>query len=342
MKKLLLALLTIVLIGSISVWWLYTTAFAPNTPTTHADPFIHIHEGTTIDELISSLTHQGLVLDSSSLALTARLMKYGERDIRIGKYAIPLGANNRTLINRLKSAAQSPIKLTINNVRQVSDLAGQVSQYLSADSLSLIDAMLDSVTLSAMEVDHTTALTMYIPNTYELYWTTSPTDFVQRMKKEHDRWWSAADRRTKAAAKGLSTAEVYTLASIVDKESNLNSEKPTIAGVYLNRLERGIALQADPTVVFASKQYDLRRVLTRHLQIDSPYNTYKYPGLPPGPIYMASIAGLEAVLNAEDHNYIYFCAAPGFGSKHLFATTLTEHNKNARQFHAWLNRQGIK
>ena len=210
------------------------------------------------------------------------------------------------------------------------------------DSLALSDYLLKEETLAELGFTRENIISLFIPNTYEVWWNSSPEALIKRLKAEHEKWWSNKSRLDKIKELGLSPSEAYTLASIVDKESNLNKEKPRVAGVYYNRIQKGIPLQADPTVVFATGQYDLRRVLNKHLEIDSPYNTYKYRGLPPGPIYMASIDGLNAVINLENHDYLYFCAAPGYGSEHLFAKTLTQHNINARKFHRWLNQQGIR
>lgn len=341
MKKLGLFLLVAVLLAAGAGWYLWRTAMQPNTIAANQNHVL-VDSNTTVQALVEQLGAQGLLVDAGSLRRTARWMKFGDEQVRFGRYSIPANYTNRQLINHLKSSKEAPVDVITNNVREVSDLAGDVARQIAVDSLQLLHTMLDPIILDKFGLDSATAMTLYIPNTYKLYWSTSPEAFVERMAKEHDKWWSAKGRDAKAQQLGLTRAEVYTLASIVDKESNLNKEKARIAGVYLNRLKRGIALQADPTVVYATRIFDLKRVLNRHLAIDSPYNTYRYAGLPPGPIYMASIAGLEAVLNAEDHRYLYFCAAPGYGSEHLFATNLAQHNANARKFHRWLNKQGIR
>lgn len=341
MKKVLILLLILAIVGGVVSWYVWQSAMAPNTVKSEHN-FILVAEGTTIDQIANQLTSKGLLREASSFKRTASWMKYTDEDVRYGRFNIPAEYSNRDLINHLKSAKEAPVNVIINNVREITDLAKSVAAQIAIDSTTLVAAMLDTNVLERYGLTPSTALTLYIPNTYQVYWSTSGSDFVDRMATEHDKWWSKDGRRAKAEALGLTPQEVYTLASIVDKESNLNKEKPTIAGVYLNRLKRGIALQADPTVVFATRIFDLKRVLNKHLAMDSPYNTYKYAGLPPGPIYMASIAGLEAVLNPEEHNYLYFCAAPGYGSQHQFATNLKQHNANARRFHRWLNQQGIK
>jgi len=185
-------------------------------------------------------------------------------------------------------------------------------------------------------------LSLFIPNTYEFWWDSSANEIINRMAKENRKFWEAKNRSKKAEALGLDKKQVYTLASIVEKETQANSEKERIAGVYLNRLKRGMLLQADPTVVFAVNQFDLKRVLNKHLEFDSPYNTYKNKGLPPGPIYMPGIRSIDAVLNAEKHNYLYFCAKPDDSGTHAFATNLIGHNKNAQRYWNWLRKNGIR
>ena len=184
-------------------------------------------------------------------------------------------------------------------------------------------------------------MSIFIPNTYQVYWNISPTELIDRMKKESDKFWSDKNRMDKLAKLEMTKEEVYTLASIVEKETNYVPEKATVAGVYLNRLNKGIMLQADPTVVFANNDFKIRRVLNKHLEKDSPYNTYKYAGLPPGPIAIASISSIDAVLENKDHKFLYFCAVPDNSGQHAFAKTLSQHNANARKFQRWLNKQRI-
>jgi UPF0755 protein len=241
----------------------------------------------------------------------------------------------------LRGGKQTPLKMTIQNVRTIEQMCGRVAAKLAFDSLQLVNYIQSGFdTLAGTRSE--TRLTRFIPNTYEFYWTVSPQEFCQRMLKEYDKFWTA-EKIDKANALGLSQDEVYTLASIIEKETNYNPEKTRMAGVYLNRIERGIPLQADPTVVFAVGDFEIRRVLLGHLEVDSPYNTYKHQGLPPGPIFMPGIASIEAVLNKENHDYLYFCARPTEeGAGHAFAKTLSAHNVNARRYQNWLNQQGIK
>jgi UPF0755 protein len=186
------------------------------------------------------------------------------------------------------------------------------------------------------------AMNIFIPNTYEVYWNITAKSFLLKMKQESEKFWNQNDRIHKAKARNLTPDEVYTLASIVEKESNYAPEKPIIAGVYLNRLQRGMRLQADPTVVFAKKAFTSQRVKFADLTFDSPYNTYLHDGLPPGPISIASIESIDAVLNAAAHDYIFFCAKPGYAGQHNFAATAAQHSINAKKFHDWMNEQEIK
>ena len=341
LRKVLFVLIALLLVGGIIGYKGYNKIFKPNVSTEQANYTIRIPTGGTMVNLVDSLSAQNALVDLQSFNQVARWMSLTDDNLKSGQYRFKSGMSNRTIINALKAGNQHPVNLVVNNVRLLPQLAGKLSLQLEADSLAILDAIKNPVILEKFELQPEALMSLFIPNTYQVWWNTSPNDLVDRLILEQDKWWQKDGRQESIDKLGLTRSEAYTLASIVDKESNLAAEKPRIAGVYLNRLRSGIPLQADPTVVFATGEYDLRRVLNQHLEIDSPYNTYKYPGLPPGPIYMASIAGLEAVIHPESHDYIYFCAAPG-GGGHLFAKTLAQHNANARRFHDWLNSQGIK
>ncbi|MEO5906900.1 MAG: endolytic transglycosylase MltG, partial [Saprospiraceae bacterium] len=247
--------------------------------------------------------------------------------------------NNKTLVTMLRGGRQTPLKATIHNVRTIEQMAGRIAEKLEFDSvefMQFIEQRFDSIAGTKPE----TRLTRFIPNTYEFYWTVSPEEFSSRMLKEHERFWTN-EKKAKAEQLGLSTEEVYTLASIIEKETNHNPEKPRMAGVYLNRIRDGIPLQADPTIVFALGDFELRRVLYGHLGIESPYNTYRNLGLPPGPIFMPGLPSINAVLDREVHDYLYFCAKPSEdGPGHAFASSLPEHNQNAQRYQRWLDSQG--
>lgn len=254
-----------------------------------------------------------------------------DENVHAGRYVLNDGMTNQQLINMLRMGYQTPVKVVFHNIRTVEQLAGRISEQIEADSTSIITEIYNEE-----DVDATT----FIPNTYEFYWNTDADDFVDRMVAEYNTFWNET-RQTKAKEKKLTQKEVSILASIVDKETTKKSEMPTIAGVYLNRLNKHWPLQADPTLVYALGDYNIRRVLDIHKDIDSPYNTYKYAGLPPGPICIPSIAAIDAVLNAEKHNYFYFCAKDDLSGYHVFAKNITEHNKNAEKYRRALNKNKI-
>lgn len=289
----------------------------------------------------------GEVLNSTADIATmtgfAPLMKHYKYDGRVksGNYAIRPGDSMRDICLRLLSGNQTPVKLVVPSVRTLDRLAGSVGKQLMVDSAAVMDVISDVALLDSLGYTIETAPCLFIPNTYEVYWTMTPEQFVARMLKEHKRFWNAT-RIAKAKARGLTPNEVMTLASIVDEETSKEDEKPMVAGLYLNRLKRGMLLQADPTVKFALGEFELRRILYAHLQTDSPYNTYKYLGLPPGPIRIPSMSAIESVLNPAKHAYIYMCAKEDFSGYHNFATTLSQHNANARRYQQALNRMGIK
>ncbi len=278
-----------------------------------------------------------------SMTAFAPLMKYYKYDGRVkpGNYAIRPGDSMRDICLRLLSGNQTPVRLVVPSVRTLDRLAGAVGKQLMTDSAAIVTILTDQHLIDSLGYTAESFPTLFLPNTYEVYWTMSPEQFIARMKKEHDTFWNT-ERKKKAQAQGLTPIEVSTLASIVDEETNKNDEKPLVAGLYLNRLKRGMLLQADPTVKFAHGKFDLRRILLAHLTIDSPYNTYKYAGLPPGPIRIPSIAAIESVLNPAKHSYIYMCAKEDFSGYHNFASTLGQHNANARRYQQALNQKGIK
>jgi UPF0755 protein len=248
--------------------------------------------------------------------------------------------NNNLLVNKLRNGQQDAVNVTFNNIRTFPELAGKVASYLEADSLSLLAEFSATENLDKFKFSNVTFPSMFIPNTYKFYWTATPSQFVERMHKEYEKFWNK-ERTDKAAALGLSQTEVSTLASIVQEETNKNEEKPIVAGLYINRLKRGILLQADPTIKFALNDFTLRRITSEMLLIESPFNTYKYAGLPPGLINFPEISSIDAVLNAKKHDYIYMCAKEDFSGYHNFAQSLAEHNRNAARYQAVLNKSKI-
>ena len=262
-------------------------------------------------------------------------------EVRTGRYAVEPGQSFLAIYMRLKSGQQSPVMLTVPSVRTMTRLAGTLSHKLMLDSAEVIQHLSDSAYIAHYGYTTATLPALFIPNTYEVYWDTSLDTFMERMQRENERFWKQDNRSLAAQALGMTREEVVTLASIVDEETANNAEKPRVAGLYLNRLRKGIHLQADPTVKYAAGDETLRRIRSEHLRIDHPYNTYLYKGLPPGPIRIASIAGIDAVLHPETHNYLYMCAKEDFSGTHNFAVTYPEHMQNARRYQRALNARGI-
>lgn len=263
-------------------------------------------------------------------------------NLKAGHYVMQEGMNVIQLVRMFKLGLQTPVNVTINNVKTPQYLAGKLSKQIMADSVEITRALTDTATANKLGFSSPlTMFSMFIPNTYEFYWTVTPEDFIERMRKEYKRFWTE-ERDAKRKRSGLSRTEVMTLASIVYEETRMVDEMPRIAGVYINRLREGIPLQADPTIKYALQDFGLRRILYRHLKYPSPYNTYINKGLPPSPICMPSIEAIDAVLNFEKHNYIFFCARPTFDGYHNFARTLKEHNANAKAYQAELNKRKIK
>lgn len=296
---------------------------------------MHIPTGADFDEVVAILKKGGFIKDEVNFRWLSEQMKYRKDKMRSGRFKVEPGWTNRQLIQHLRNGEQAPVKVVLNNERLLEEVAGKVARFIEADSLTLIRMFKDPASLQELGYNEETLMTAFIPNTYEMYWNTDAKAFLQRMIKEHNNFWEKDNRRAKAQAQGLTEKEVYTLASIVERETNAVSEKPTIAGVYLNRLKIGMKLQADPTSVFATRDFTTRRVTDYHTSFDSPYNTYVYKGLPPGPISMASIPSLDAVLNPQKHNYLYFCAKPDESGTHTFAETFAAHKVNASKFQAY-------
>jgi len=342
LKKVLLVLFVLLLIAAGIGYWGYNSIFSPNTNFTEDKAILKIPGKSSFDDVLSIMKEENILSDLGSFERVAGWMKYTKSEVPSGKYEVIKGSNNREIVGLLRSGSQKPVEVIFNNVRTLSDLAGALSKNMAVDSVSMDKYLNDSETQKTRGFNKDNFMTAFIPNTYSMFWDKSEQEIVDRLIKEKESFWMKNDRLEKAETLQMTPQEVYILASIVEKESQYGPERPIIAGLYLNRLKRGIALQADPTVVYATGDFGLRRVLNKHLKIDSPYNTYKNTGLPPGPIYMPSIESIDAVLNYKKHDYLYMCAKPGFGTKHAFAKTLRGHNENANRYRRWLNTQGIK
>lgn len=340
-KKYFLAIFLVVFTMMLSSFAFYTyqILYTPNVLIEQDDRYFSIPKGTTFKQLQNKLADERIINDLVSFSFLAKI-KDLDINVKNGMYLIKGDMTNVELINLLRSGAQTPMKLTFSNARLLQQLPKILTQSLEIDSADFAPLLLADTTASYYGFEKETFISMFIPNTYEVYWTTTPKGLLDRMKAEYDRFWSE-ERKEKAKSLNMTQVEVSTLASIVQGETNKMDEASTIAGVYINRLKRRIKLQADPTLVFAKGDFTIRRILNKDKELDSPYNTYKYYGLPPGPINMPRIPALDAVLNYEDHNYLYFCAKADFSGYHAFAKTLREHNINARKFQRALNMERI-
>lgn len=302
--------------------------------------YVYIDDNDDMDSLSEKFESFASGRAILTFKVLARHSGYADH-LRTGRYAIQPGENTVTVFRHLKNGFQEPVMLTIPESRTMDRLAVSLSKKLMLDSTMVAILLRDPSYCAKQGYDTATIACLFVPNTYEVYWNTSLDNLLARMKKEHDHFWNA-DRLAKAQAIGLTPNEVCTLASIIDEETANNAEKPMIAGMYLNRLKTGMPLQADPTIKFALKDFALKRIYHNMLTIDSPYNTYQNTGLPPGPIKIASVKGIDAVLNRVDHNYLYMCAKEDFSGTHNFAATYQEHLRNATKYARALNERGIK
>lgn len=339
---LIIAAVCILIICGVTYYYFFSSMSAKDTT-----EYVYIDNDDNIDSVTVKLEKISTPHAISAFKMLAGYSKYAE-NIRTGRYAIEPGEGAAVTFRRLKNGLQTPVNLTIPSVRTVERLSAQLSEKLMIDSATICKALKDEKTCKELGFDTTTVICMFIPNTYDIYWNTSAENLLKRMKKEYSRFWDE-ERMARAANIGMSPTEIMTLASIVDEETANAQEKPMVAGMYCNRLKLrnseypdGMPLQADPTIKFAWKRFDLRRIYNKLLNIDSPYNTYRRTGLPPGPIRIPSIAGIEAVLNHTKHDYLYMCAKEDFSGTHNFARTYEEHMANARRYTQALNQRGIK
>lgn len=338
MKKFWIALVVIIVLSLAGTGiFYYLRFFGPNV--TDKQQYLYIKTGSTLDDVFKTINQQGIVKDTTSFLQSAQSMKYVK--VKPGKYRLKSGMSNRNFINMLKSGNQEPVTLAFHNIRLKDQFAGFVSKKIEADSVSIL-RLLDSAKF-AEQYGFTTdnIYTVFIPNSYQLYWNTSPEKLFKRMYTNYEKFWTP-ERKQKAAALKLTPQEVSVLASIVDAEALHDDEMPVIAGLYLNRLNKGMKLQSDPTVIFAVNDFTIKRVLNRDLITNSPYNTYMYKGLPPGPIMMPSVNAINAVLDYKKTDYLYMCAKADFSGNHAFATNEADHRVNAKAFQQALNDRNIK
>ena len=308
----------------------YQIMKSPNILVGLEDRIFIIHEGENFDQIRDTLYRYNFINDIVSFSFMSKLLNY-DVSVKPGRYRLKSDMNNMEAIRLLRSGNQEPTKITFNNVRLKYELAEKITPTISIEPEDFLDALLSFENSNERNLDSFTSMTIFIPNTYQVYWTISAEALIDRMVIEYDKFWTQ-ERQAKADALDMSKTEISTLASIVQAEASKIPEGKVIAGLYINRLNRGMPLQADPTLVYAWGDFGLKRVLTVHTEIDSPYNTYKYKGLPPGPINLPEIWALDAVLNYQDHNYIYMCAKEDFSGSHNFATNLRDHNRNAAKY----------
>ncbi|WP_291402143.1 endolytic transglycosylase MltG [Daejeonella sp.] len=338
-SKILLALsvLLILALGGTALNY-YLKYFKPNVSA--SQEYLFIKTGSDFNDVYSTIKSENILRDTLSFLEAAKNMEYSGK-VKSGRYRLQEGMSNRAFINMLKAGNQEAVKISFQNVRLKHTLAGMVSKKLECDSAS-ISKLLDSTEyVQKFGFNTDNVYTMFIPNSYEIYWNTDAEKFLTRMHEEYTKFWND-ERKSKAKGINMSPIEVSILASIVDGEALNDNEMPKIAGLYMNRLIKGMRLEADPTVIFAANDFTIRRVLNKHLRINSPYNTYLNKGLPPGPISMPSINAIDAVLNYEKHDYIYMCAKEDFSGYHNYAATLSQHLINAKKFQQALNERNIK
>ena len=334
-------IITLGIIGSIIGYYFYGKIFKSNIIIQDKEfVYLYIPTNATYKEVLDSLYSKNILTDKITFEWIATKKNY-KNNIHSGKYKITNGMSNNELVNLLRSGKQTPVKVTFNNIRLKPELAGRIAKQIEADSLSILEILNDKEFIEQFGFNTENILAMFIPNTYEFYWNTSAKGFVEKMNNEYSNFWTE-ERKAKAKKINLSEIEISILASIVQAEQTIQvSEQPIIAGLYINRLRRRIPLSSCPTLIYAHGDFTIKRVLNRHEEIESPYNTYKNLGLPPGPINLPEIRAIEAVLNYEKSDYIYMCAKEDFSGYHYFSKTLSQHNIYAKRYQREANRRGI-
>ena len=341
MKKIKWILISIVilLLGIFSLWkGYYFFVQKPNTIVNDQGIF-YIQAEDSFETIVQLLEQKGYLESSYTFRKVAELKKYPQL-IKAGRYRIKNGMNNNDLINMLRSGQQEAVHFTFNNIRTLEEFASTAFQQLAVDSIVFLNLVRDPAYVASLGFTLENVIGLFIPNTYHIHWKPEAQEFVKRMHTEYLRFWNE-ERIKKAKKISLSPIDIIVLASIIEEETNQIEEYPLIAGVYINRLKKGWKLEACPTLKYAWGDFTLKRILTKHMEIESPYNTYKYIGLPPGPIRMPSIQVIDAVLNYTVHSYLFFCAKSDFSGKHHFSKTLREHNHYAELYHRALNRMKI-
>lgn len=342
-KKVIISIFLIILVfGAYYGYNMYQKVYQPNV-TLHntSDQYFYIYSTYQFSDVVHDLYEKGYIINQESFEWVAEKKANFKNNIKPGRYLLKEGMSNNELVDLLRSGEQEAVKVTFNNVRTKEQLAGKLTRNLECDSLEVINLLNDIDFVSKYGFNRTTILTLFLPNTYQFYWNTSAEEAIQRMAEEYKKYWND-DRKAKAKKLNLSQSEVAILASIVQAEQSVHSdERPKVAGLYINRLRKGMLLQSDPTVVYGIGDFTINRVLTRHIKTNTPYNTYMHKGLPPGPINLPSIKSLDAVLNYEHHDYIYMCAKEDFSGYHNFAKTYSQHLVYARRYQNELNKRKI-
>ena len=337
-KKILIPLIIFSTILTTCSVYTYQMLYSPNFLINSEDKFIIIEEGTDFNRLIKRLEDDTLINDILSFSFLSKIMEYQE-NIKIGAYKVNMNMSNYDMITMLRSGNQTPIKLTFSYARKIDDLAEKITSKLKISKEDLLNYLLENID-NYEDFKKEDIISIFLPDTYEVYWNISPKKLTDKMYSEYKKFWNN-DRLEKLKKINLNHKEAIILASIVASESRMLDEADRIAGLYINRLNRNMRLQADPTLIYAANDFTIRRVLNKHKKIKSPYNTYIHRGLPPGPIRITSKKYIDAVLNFEKHNYIYMCAKEDFSGYHAFATNLSDHNRNARKFQIALNNRKI-
>ncbi len=339
-KLVIVSAILLIVIAAYKVYKIYNGINQPNVNLINkTNDYIFIPTGSNYYDVTNILYSNGIIINRNTFEWVAGQKGYRDK-VKAGRFKIKHGMSNNELVNLLRSGKQDPVRLVFNKVRTKERFAGVIGRQIEADSVELLKLLYDAAFLSGYGLNKDNALCMFIPNTYHVFWNTNAHQFIDRMFTESKNFWDNK-RLQKANTINLTKEQVIILASIVEEETTKNDEKADIAGVYINRLKKGMRLQADPTVKFAIGNFEIKRILTKHLDYDSPYNTYKYAGLPPGPICLPSVTTIDAVLNYKKHKYLYFCANDDFSGYHSFAATLVEHNKNAEKYRKALNRNRI-
>jgi len=340
-RKVTIILVVILIVGALVGYNYYNKIWGDNVVDNEQGfHYLYIKTGAEFADVMETMKEEEILHSVDNFKWVADKKGYSKK-VKPGRYKIGQKMTNSDIVNMLRIGKQDPVKLEFNSIRTATQLAGSIGQQLEVDSVQLLALFNDEDYLKTKGFTPENAIAVFIPNTYSINWNINAKSLFERMCKEYDKFWNSS-RRARAKTINLSPTEVSTLASIVEQESAKNDEKPIVAGVYLNRLRKEMLLEADPTLIFAAGDFSIRRVLNIHKEIDSPYNTYKYKGLPPGPICVPSPSSIDAVLNYKKHDYIYFCAKETLDGYHNFAVDYKEHLANAKRYQAALNRMKIK